>query len=116
MKQLAIVVHALRQASLSTNVASVRNLSGGCIHQVLEVTLADGLRIVAKINDRDAKNLFEEEAHSLRALAATRTLRTPEPILVTADDSSAILLMQFIEPGAASTCAWRRLGADLADL
>ena len=116
MKPPAVVEHALRQASLSSGIASIRNLSGGCIHQVLEITLDGGRRVVAKINSLDAKKLFEEEAHGLRALAATKTVLTPHPLVVAADDSSAILLLSFVEPGAAAPSTWRRLGADLAAL
>ena len=116
MKPPAILEHALRQASLSGGIASIRNLSGGCIHQVLEITLDDGQRVVAKTNNREAKRLFEEEAHGLRALDASKTVLTPQPLTVAADDSSAILLLSFVEPGAAASSAWRRLGADLAAL
>lgn len=110
--------HALHAADIHEPIAGTRDLSGGCIHHVVEVTLADGRRVVAKINRASEQTLFDEEAHSLNALAATNTVLVPQPLIVTSHAKEAVLLMTAIEaprqrPGAS---AWRRFGEELARL
>lgn len=118
MKSNAAVEHAVACANLSAPVASIRNFSGGCIHEVVEVTLADGRRFVAKINDAAMAGVFEEEVDGLEALAATGTVLVPQPLGVTIHESTVVLLMTAIEgpSSAPSKSAWKRLGADLAAL
>jgi fructosamine-3-kinase len=61
--------------------------------------------------------LFRAEADSLRALAATQTVRVPR-VLDVADDTTAysFLLLEWLEPGRASGQAWEALGRSLAEL
>lgn len=110
--------HALREAELTASIVRTRDLSGGCIHQVLSLTLSDGSRIVAKVNRADRLSLFQEEAHGLKALAATSTVLTPHPIIACAHAGTAVLLMTEIETASrsASSAAWRRFGEELAAL
>ena len=49
---------ALREAGIDLVVTATRELGGGCIHRVLELTLADGSRLVAKMNDGDQFSPF----------------------------------------------------------
>ena len=109
--------HALKNAGRDAKIAGIRDLSGGCIHRVLLLTLADGSRLVAKTNHAAQIKLFEEEMHGLRALAATRTVLVPEPIRAHVHAGHAILLMAEMEPsGQAAPAAWQRFGEDLAAL
>jgi fructosamine-3-kinase len=112
------IAAALEQAGLPTKVRGTRDLSGGCIHRVVEVSLDDGRRFVAKINDARCKPLFEEEADGLRALANTSTVIVPQPLAVIAQQSAAVLLMTLISsaPADARSMAWRQFGEDLASL
>ena len=100
---LAQTLHAaLRAAGRDGDIESVCDLSGGCIHRVVEITLADCSRLVAKINAADRKPLFDEELQGLQALAATKTVLTPVPLASLVEGSHAILLMSRIEPPAPS--------------
>ncbi len=112
----AAIERALEQAGLAGPPVTSRGLGGGCIHDVRELVLADGARVVIKINGAGRLGLFEEEAASLDALAGTGTVRVPRPLAVTAAGGAAVLLMTAIEPAAATAESWRRLGRDLAAL
>jgi fructosamine-3-kinase len=109
---------ALDAADLIVPIVSTGNLSGGCIHQVIQVTFVDGTRVVAKINHADALVQFEEEANGLRALAATNTVIVPKPLITFRHDNHAVLLMTAIESPIAppKQIAWQRFGTELAAL
>ena len=94
----------------------VEDLSGGCIHRVQRLTLADGARIVVKLAEASRRGLFEEEAASLRALRATGTLRVPEVFAVAADERHAVIMMESLESARASGETWARFGESLAAL
>jgi fructosamine-3-kinase len=107
---------ALRTAGTDARIVRTRDLSGGCIHQVVSLTLDDGSRIVAKINRADQIRVFEEEVNGLKALAATRTVLVPFPLVVCTHGNVAVLLMNEIDLAPASNASWTRLGEELAAL
>ena len=116
MSQKKAIAAALEDAGLHSPVSSSRDLSGGCIHQVTEVTLEDGRSFVAKINSADQLALFEEEAAGLEALEATKTVIVAAPLAVGAYAGHAVLLMTALQPGPAVDDAWRAFGRQLAAL
>jgi fructosamine-3-kinase len=117
----AAVAAALRHAQLPCDRITLRDLSGGCIHRVLEVALADGSRVVAKLNAATALPMFQEEAASLEALAATATVLTPRVLATLEAGDAAVLLMSRVAPPPTSiSCQadamWRQFGLELASL
>jgi fructosamine-3-kinase len=112
------IQYALQTAGFPVDVKSIRDLSGGCIHRVCELTLADGTRVVAKTNRATSLGMFEEEAFSLKKLAATKTVMVPQPLAVISHGQSSVLLMTLIETGSARAAAetWRNFGRELAAL
>ena len=114
----AAVHAALAAAGIGQSIAGARDLSGGCIHRVLRLDLADGRMLAVKINRADALPIFEEEATGLRSLAETRTVIVPQPLAHIAHASSALLLMSFIEDPdrRQGDRMWQRFGEDLAAL
>ena len=107
---------ALVAAGYGAEVIDSRILSGGCIHDVRRLTLADGTMVVAKINRADQYALFEEEAASLRALAATGTVLVPGVRSVVREGPVAVLFLAVLEPCPAGPDQWRRFGEELARL
>ena len=110
------VEQALAEAGFETPIASSRDLSGGCIHRVRELTLADGTRLVAKTNLAQCLGLFQEEADGLAALAATGTVLTPRPLGLGCASGAAVLLMEALAPAEATQATWRTFGRELAAL
>ena len=118
MSDRAAIDHALNAAGFHGPVKSIRNLSGGCIHTVMAITLDDGRSLVAKLNVAHMRAMFDEEARSLRALSATSTVLVPHPLGVTEHAGRSVLLMTAIAPAAGAPQAeqWRRFGHELAAL
>jgi len=112
----ATVGVALREAGCSTVVNAYRDLSGGCIHRVVLLTLEDGRSVVAKIAPPAQQFLLETEAASLKALAATNTVHLARPLGSVSDDESTILLLAALAPGLATDATWADFGRDLARL
>ena len=73
---------------------SPEHVSGGCINQAAR--LGD---FFVKTNTPDCLPMFEAEADGLRAIAATRTIRVPEPIVSGTTDSSAYLVLEWLDLG-----------------
>ncbi len=107
---------ALAAAGYGAEVIDSRVLVGGCIHDVRRLTLADGTTVVAKIDRADRHEFFEEEAASLRALAATGTVLVPEVRSVVREGPMAVLFLAALEPCPAGPDQWRRFGQELAQL
>ena len=78
---------------LGTTIISSRPLSGGCIGEVSRIDLADGRRIVAKV-DRGGKPKLDIEGYMLRYLREHSALPVPEVLW----SEPKLLLMSF-EPG-----------------
>jgi fructosamine-3-kinase len=116
MSEDAAIDRALREAGIDGPVTATRDLSGGCIHRVRELTLAGGGRLVAKVNDAGRIGLFREEAVGLEALGGTRTVLVPRPLAVSAGDSAAVLLITAITHQRVGSQAWDRFGRELAAL
>ena len=110
------IERALREAGIDRPLASCRDLSGGCIHRVSALELADGTLLVAKTNTAKRFRWFEEEAAGLQALARTETVLLPEPLVVARCGGTAVLLMTAIRTGQATEASWRRFGEELAAL
>lgn len=112
-RELAV---ALAAAGFGADIIESRALDGGCIHDVRHLALADGTTVVAKIGRAEQYGLFEEEAASLRALAATGTVLVPKVRSVVREGPVAVLFLTALEPCPAGPDLWRRFGEELAQL
>ena len=112
----AVVTAALRQVGRSAEVCALRDLSGGCIHRVVEITLGDGLIVVAKIAGAAQRDMLEGEAASLRALRTTKTIPVAEPLGLATDGEATVLLLASLGPVRATDEAWAEFGRRLAHL
>jgi fructosamine-3-kinase len=74
--------------------------------------LDDGRAAVAKVRSTARPGFFAAEARGLAALAATKTLRTPEVFAVAANG----ILIEDLGSGRAGRADWERAGANLARL
>ena len=80
------------EVALGERLLCTRQMGGGCIGEVYKVELADGTRLVAKV-DREAESHLEREAYMLRYLGEYSELPVPEVFYTT----QTLLLMQFVE-------------------
>ena len=106
-----------------TQIAARQSLSGGSIHRVERIELADGRSYCVKSNV-NAGDMFAQEAYGLTALAEVGQLRTPKIIAVEsltiestqpARTNEQCLIMEAIEPGATREGYWAEFGQQLAE-
>ncbi len=116
MSEGGVIQAALAAAGIRSAVRAARDLDGGCMHRVRAIDLEDGRRLVVKSTRAAKAALFEEEAQSLRALAASGTVVVPEPLAVGVLGDDAVLLMTAVRPAPPTDGGWRALGAALASL
>ena len=95
-----------------SRITSAQAVHGGCITPVARIQFNDGTSAFLKWSEAAGvpTDFFREEAHSLRALAATGTVRTPAVL----GEGSAWLLLEWLEPGRAEALTWQDLGRNLA--
>lgn len=89
-------------------------VSGGCINQAWRVEGHDGLRYFVKLNDAQKLPMFEAESAGLKALAATRTVRVPQPVSCGMSGEHAFLVLEFLDLKGSGNA--RLLGEQLAAL
>ena len=75
-----------------------RSVGGGCINEAYQLR-SQGGTVFVKLNQATAWDMFEAEAEGLRELAATKTIRVPEPICHGVSDDRAFLVLEYIEMG-----------------
>ena len=97
---------------VAASAVHVRPVSGGCISPAARVEAAGRSVFVKSAAPSAPSDLFEAEADGLALLRAAQTVHVPEVLAVSAD----ALVLEWLEPGAATPDAWRILGSQLAVL
>ncbi len=69
-----------------------------------------------KLNRADLLPMFQAEFAGLQAIAATDTVRVPQPLLSGVANGQAYLVLEHIAFGQANRQSWQTLGRQLADL
>lgn len=80
-------------------------LSGGCINQAWRIQSRNGTSYFVKLNDAHRLTIpstslrtgFEAECAGLNAMAATRTVRVPQPIAHGTADTHAFLVLEYLD-------------------
>lgn len=92
IQSLPSIRRAIRETTGSKVDATPEPVGGGCIHRAFRIG-----SFFVKINRPECATMFEAEADGLRAIAATRTIRVPEPIAISSDDQSAFLVLEWLD-------------------
>jgi fructosamine-3-kinase len=94
-------------------IAQRRSVSGGNINQGYEIQ-GDGQTFFVKLNQADRLPMFAAEALGLQQLAATGTIRVPQPICYGIAQGSCYLVLEWLDFGGGSSSS--DLGRQLARL
>lgn len=109
----AVIAHAT-DAPLQP-IASRQAATGGCIHRVELVQLADGRTYCVKTN-RDAGDMFAQEAFGLAAIRQVGCLATPDVIAVEPmADGTPCLVLEAVPTAPPHAGFWQSFGAQLAE-
>lgn len=114
MNREAAIRAALDKAGITATVASTRNLSGGCIHEVVELTLSDDRKLVVKIGPSSCRSVFEEEFRGLESIGRTETVPVAQPLAAACAGGAAVLLMTALDSTTAEPSMWQEFGEQLA--
>ncbi|QQE63452.1 hypothetical protein GFS31_01170 [Leptolyngbya sp. BL0902] len=109
----AIAQHISAQTGTSFTLADRRSVGGGCINQAYQIT--DGRqRFFLKLNSATQVAMFEAEALGLKDMYDSQTIRVPRPICWGTAESSAYLVLEWLDLGHSGERSWRRMGEHLA--
>lgn len=90
-----------------------RSISGGCINQGYRVS--DGIQTVfVKLNRADQLDMFEAEAIGLQQMREAEAIRIPKPICTGISESSAYIVLEWLELGGGNSRSWSEMGRNLA--
>ena len=89
-------------------------MSGGCINQAWRIENRDGVRYFVKLNDARKLSMFKAEDAGLATLAATHTVRVPQPVACGTSGGHAFLVLEFLDLNGNGNA--RLLGEQLAAL
>jgi len=91
-----------------------RSLGGGCINSAVSLTNGQQTYFV-KLNQASQVAMFEAEAAGLQEMFLTQTIRVPKPICWGTADTSAYLVLEWLELGGrGGGVAWAEMGRNLA--
>jgi fructosamine-3-kinase len=106
---------ALRGLGIDAADVAGRAVAGGSISETRRVDTSDG-PILLKLEAREASDRLDCEADGLAALRRTNTVAVPEVLARGTAGRHAFLAIEWIELGAKTRDAERRLGAALASM
>lgn len=89
-------------------------LGGGCINRAWRIEGHNGARYFVKLNDARRLPMFGAESVGLAAIAATHTVRVPQPVACGACGEHAFLALEFLDLSGSGN--ERLLGGQLAAL
>jgi len=91
------------------------SVGGGCINQGYCLRGGDAAYFI-KLNSAAQLEMFQAEALALRQMAATNTIRVPQPLGVGVAGASSYIVMEWLEFGRGTSPSWEKMGRDLAAL
>lgn len=107
----AIAIHTGRSFVLEQR----RPVSGGCINQGYCLQ-GSGQAYFVKVNQSHQVDMFAAEALGLQQIAATQTIRVPQPLCHGVSDGHSYLVLEWLDFGSQTTAAWMEMGRCLAAL
>ncbi|MFW6264445.1 MAG: fructosamine kinase family protein, partial [Cyanobacteriota bacterium] len=111
------IAQAISKATGETfTIENRRSVSGGSINQSYSISNSDRTYFL-KLNQASQVGMFEAEALGLEEMYETQTIRVPKPICWGMADSSAYIVMEWLEFGrGGSTESWAEMGRKLAGM
>ncbi|MGB3492635.1 MAG: fructosamine kinase family protein [Elainellaceae cyanobacterium] len=110
-----IATHISQSTGESFAVSHRRPVGGGSVNQAYAVSDGDQAYFV-KLNDAARIGMFEAEAIGLRQMWESKTIQVPHPICWGTAESSAYIVLEWLDFGYGTHAAWEKMGQHLAAL
>ena len=111
-----LIIDNIDSSFVATKLEAV---GGGCINRCYKIS-GKGRRAHSyfiKQHQADRLDNFRAEKIGLQQLAATQTLKVPEPLLATRLEDTAVLILEALDMNATNDISgWKRMGTQLAQL
>lgn len=108
-----IAAHITQVTGKPFQVSHHRPIGGGSINQAYAVSEGDRAYFI-KLNQASQVAMFEAEAAGLQQIAASQTIRVPNPICWGAMEQSAYIVLEWLDLGYGDHQAWEAMGQNLA--
>ena len=109
------VAAAITEATgLPFQITAQSHVGGGDINESFRLDGGDGRRFFLKLNDARHVAMFVAEAAGLAVIAATNTLRVPQPVAHGAEENRCYLVLEYLDLGGSGS--GKLLGEQLAAL
>ena len=90
-------------------------VGGGCIHSAYCID-GDDKSYFVKLNSAECASMFEAEAQALQEMAATQTVKVPQPVCQGTAEGAAYLVLEWLPLRSCHAAGDRILGRRLADM
>ena len=108
------IARAISEATGTSFKPDGRNtVGGGCINTT-EILQGGGQRFFVKLNDSARLTMFEAEAEGLREIAASNSVRVPQPVCSGTHGGQSYLVLEYLDFGSDSAKSDALLGRQLA--
>lgn len=103
----------------SFEITQHRSVGGGSINQTYMVSgqvssQTQERAYFVKLNQASQLAMFEAEAIGLKQMAASQTIRVPQPLTWGIVDRSAYLVLEWLDLGGSNAQSWATMGRNLA--
>ena len=113
MKQWhAIIQHIAQSTGRDFSLKQQQTMGGGSINNACLFTADNGLQYFVKTNRTGRQDMFAAEARALQEMAASHTIRVPEPVCFGDDGSQSYIVMEYLDMRGSADQV--RLGKQLA--
>ncbi len=98
------------ESHIGSTITGMQALSGGCISDAYNITMQSGENYFLKLDNHSNTDMFIKEAHGLKELKNSNTVRIPEVILY----DNSFILTELIQTGKRSKSFFVEFGAQFA--
>ncbi len=109
----AIAQHISAKTGTAFVIEQHHAVGGGCINQAYQITNGHQ-SFFLKVNQAARVAMLEAEALGLKEMYDSQTIRVPKPICWGTADSTAYLVLEWLDLGYSGDAAWSRMGEQLA--
>ncbi|MDO8412680.1 MAG: fructosamine kinase family protein [Gallionellaceae bacterium] len=109
-----IAVHISHATQTRFEFVDAMPLAGGCINQTWCMQGRDNTRYFIKLNDAAKLPMFAAESAGLTAIAASNTIRVPQPVVHATAGAHAFLVLEYLDLSGSGNA--HMLGQQLAAL